>query len=159
RLKLNLIATHTDMAGGLGFLGTGHASLALFPFAISCVLVAEVAFRVQFEGMDLATLRTMGPLLAAYLFFVECVTFGPLLLFVPVLAAVRREGLQSYGTLVQRHNQLFHAKWIDEAMPAGQSPLGDADISSLCDLGSSFAVVRQMRFFPVGRDQLIQVAI
>jgi hypothetical protein len=159
RLRLNLMATNTDMAAGLGFLGNAHVSLSIFPFAIGCVLVAEVAFRVRFEGMDLATLRTMGPLLAAYLFFVEFVTFGPLLLFVPLLAAVRREGLQSYGTLVQRHNQLFHEKWIDGSMAAGKPLLGDGDMSSLADLGSSFAIVRQMRIFPVGRDQLIQVAI
>jgi hypothetical protein len=159
RLRLNLMATHADMAGGLGFLGIAHVSLAIFPFAICCVLVAEIAFRVQFEGMDLATLRTMGPLLIAYLFFVEFVTFGPLLLFVPLLAAVRREGLRSYGTLVQRHNQLFRDKWIGDAIPVSKSPLGDGDMSSLCDLGDSFAIVRQMRTFPVGRDQLIQVAI
>ena len=88
-----------------------------------------------------------------------CATQSPLLLFVPLLAAVRREGLRSYGTLVQRHNQLFHDKWIDDAIPASKSPLGDGDMSSLSDLGNSFAVVRQMRTFPVGRDQLIQVAI
>ena len=161
RLRLNLMATHADMAGGLGFLGTAHVSLSIFPFAIGCVLVAEVAFRVQSEGMDLATLRTMGPLLAAYLFFVEFVTFGPLLrlLFVPLLAAVRREGLRSCGTLALHHNQLFHDKWIDGAMPARKPPLGDGDMSSLADLGNSFSIVRQKRIFPVGRDQLIQVAI
>ena len=93
RLRLNLIATHTDMAAGLGFLGVAHVSLSIFPFALGCVFAAEIAFRVQFEGVDLATLRTMGPLLFAYLIFVEFVTFGPLLLFVPVLARVRREGL------------------------------------------------------------------
>jgi hypothetical protein len=32
-------------------------------------------------------------------------------------------------------------------------------MSSLVDLGSSFAVVRQMQVFPVGRGQLIQVAV
>ncbi len=41
----------------------------------------------------------------------------------------------------------------------GEVPLGNPDMSSLVDLGSSFTVVRQMSVFPVGRTQLIQVAI
>ncbi|MGH7153842.1 MAG: hypothetical protein ACREF3_07915, partial [Acetobacteraceae bacterium] len=61
RLRLNLLATHTDMAAGLGFLGVAHVSLSIFPFALSCVFSAEVAFRVRFEGMDIPTLRTLAP--------------------------------------------------------------------------------------------------
>ncbi len=159
RLRLNLFATHSDMAAGLGFLGVAHVSLSIFPFALSCVLAAEIAFRVHFEGMNIATLRTMGPLLFAYLVFVEFVTFGPLLIFVPLLARVRREGLRSYGMLVQQHNKLFHEKWIERNGPDGEVPLGNPDMSSLVDLGSSFMVVRQMSIFPVGRTQLLQVAI
>ena len=159
RLRLNLLATHTDMAAGLGFLGIAHVSLSIFPFALSCVFAAEIAFRIQFEGLDLATLRTMGPLLLAYLLFVEFVTFGPLLIFVPVLARVRREGLRSYGTLVQWHNKLFHQKWIEQKGLDREAPLGNPDMSSLVDLGSSFMAVRQMSIFPVGRTQLIHVAI
>jgi hypothetical protein len=159
RLRLNLVATHSDMSGGLGFLGAAHVSLSIFPFALGCVLAAEIAFRVRFEGMDLVTLRTMGPLLFAYLAFVEFVTFGPLLIFVPTLNRVRREGLRFYGTLVQEHNEMFHKKWIEQNGRGGEVPLGNPDMSSLVDLGSSFSVVRQMSVFPVGRTQLLQVGI
>ena len=159
RLRLNLIATHTDMAAGVGFLGVAQVSLSIFPFALSCVLSAEIAFRVRFEGMDLVTLRSMGSLLFAYLLFVEFVTFGPLLIFVPILARVRREGLRSYGMLVQWHNKLFDEKWIERNGQNDETPLGNPDMSSLVDLGSSFTVVRQMSIFPVGRTQLIQVAV
>jgi hypothetical protein len=61
--------------------------------------------------------------------------------------------------LVQRHNRLFHDKWVDVTVPASKPALGDGDMSFLADLGSSFAIVRQMRIFPVSRDQLIQVTI
>jgi len=159
RLRLNLMPTHADTAAGLGFLGVAHLSLAIFPFAMSWVLAAEIAFRVKFEGLDIAVLRTMAPLLIAYLAFVELATFGPLLVLVPLLARVRREGLRSYGILVQRHNQLFHDKWIAQPGPTAESPLGDPDMSSLIDLGSSFDVVRNMRILPVGRSQFVQVAL
>jgi hypothetical protein len=159
RLRLNLLATHTDMAAGLGFLGVAHVSMAIFPFAVGCVLSAEVAFRAWFEGLDLAAMKSMTPLLIAYLGFVEFVTFGSLLIFLPLLARTRLEALRSYGTLVQQHNQLFHNKWIDGIRPADEKPLGNPDMSSLVDLGSSFTVIRQMNITPIGVAQLVQVAI
>ncbi|MCW3476591.1 hypothetical protein [Limobrevibacterium gyesilva] len=159
RLRLNLLATHADMAAGLGFLGIAHVSMAIFPLAAGCVLSAEVAFRVRFEGLDLAALQSMVPLLIAYLVFVEAVTFGPLLIFVPLLVRTRLEGLRSYGILVQRHNQLFHRKWIEGERQADELPLGSQDMSSLIDLGSSYAVIRQMNAVPVSRTQLLQVAV
>jgi hypothetical protein len=158
-LRLDLVATHSDASAGLGFLGFAHVSLAIFPFALSCVFAAEAAFRIEFEGLDLPTLRSMLPLLAAYLVFVELVTFGPLVILMPMLARVRREFLRDYGTLVQRHNKLFHDKWIGGNRPADESPLGNPDMSSLIDLGSSFDVVRGMKLVPVGRGQLMEVAI
>lgn len=159
RLRLNLIATHTDMAAGLGFLGIAHQMLSIFPFAASCVFCAELAFRIWFEGMDLVMLKSMIPLLVAYLIFVELVTFGPLVIFIPLLARVRRDGLQSYGIFVQHHNALFHRKWIEGEKSDGELPLGNPDMSSLVDLGSSFTVVRQMNIIPVGRAQLIVAAV
>jgi hypothetical protein len=54
---------------------------------------------------------------------------------------------------------LFHNKWIESSRPAQDSPLGNPDMSSLVDLGSSFDVIRQMSVFPVGRTQLFQVAV
>ena len=159
RLDLNLLATHADGAGGLGFLGTAHVSMAIFPFAIGCVLAAEVAFRIKFEGLSLYDLQSMIPLLIAYLALVECLTFGPLMIFISPLARVRLEALRTYGILVQRHNQLFHEKWIQGGRSADESPLGSPDMSSLIDLGSSFAVIKDMNVVPVRASQLIRVAI
>jgi hypothetical protein len=158
RLRLNLLPTHTDMAAGLGFLGTAHMTMWIFPLAVGCVLSAEVAFRARFEGLDLASLKAMAPLLVAYLVFVEFITYGPLAVFVAPLARARREALRSYGMLVQQHNTLFHRKWIEGERAADEEPLGNPDMSSLVDLGSSFLVVRQMNVFPVSRVQMVQTA-
>jgi hypothetical protein len=43
---------------------------------------------------------------------------------------------------------------------APDEPLvGSADIQSLADLGNSFEIVRTMRFAPITRDPIIQVAV
>jgi hypothetical protein len=147
------------MAGGLGFLGPAHVPMAIFPFAMSCIIAADLAFRVQFEGLSLAGLQALLPLALAYLLFAEFLCFGPLLFLARALAEARLAGLRDYGVLVQHHNKLFHAKWIDGQGPPGESPLGNPDMSSLVDLGSSFTVIREMNIVPVSRRQLLQVAV
>lgn len=158
RLRLNLLPTHADLSAGLGFLGMAHVSMSVFSFAMSCIIAAELAFRIWFEGLTLAGLQAFLPLLLAYLLFVEMLIFGPLAAFIPVLAKARRDALRSYGMLVQRHNQLFHDKWIAATLSRPESPLGNPDMSSLVDLGSSFAVIREMNIVPVNRRQMFQVA-
>lgn len=157
RLRLDLMVTHTDMSAGIGFLGLAHVAMSIFPFAVGTVLAAELAFRVVFEGLTLRDLQGLLPLLAGYILFVEALIFGPLLIFAPVLAEARRDGLRSYGVLVQRHNQAFHDKWI-KGEGAQEPPLGNPDMSSLVDLGSSYLVIREMNIIPVSRRQMMQVA-
>ena len=159
RLRLDLMPTHTDMAAGLGFLGTAHVSMAIFPVAVSCIIAAELAFRMVFEGLTLAGVQPMLPLLLGYLLLMEFLVFGPLLVLVPLLADARRAALRTYGVLVQRHNRLFHEKWIGGGHPPDELPLGNPDMSSLVDLGSSYAVIREMNVIPVSRRQMIQVAV
>jgi hypothetical protein len=84
---------------------------------------------------------------------------APLLVVAPILLKVKRRALLQYGAQVTIHNQLFDQKWIREDRPAGETLLGNPDASSLADLGSSFAVVRQMHIVPIDKPTLITLAI
>ena len=156
RLKLNLVATHPDHAGGLGFLGAAHASLAIFALALSCILSAHVGFQLYFEG---ASIESYKSLLIAYLVVVEIVCLGPLLLFAPMLARTRREGSRKYGLLAQDYNRAFEQKWVTSQPPADEPLLGSSDIQSLADLGNSYGLVRDMKVLPFGQTQILQIAI
>ncbi|MDS4071158.1 MAG: hypothetical protein RKO24_16215 [Candidatus Competibacter sp.] len=156
RLPLNLVATHPDRAGGLGFLGGAHVSLAIFPFAFSCVLSAYVAFQVYFEAVPIDTFRT---LFVIYLVLMELICLGPLLLFVPMLARTRRAGLRQYSILADTYNRAFEQKWVTGETSPDEPLLGSADIQSLADLGNSFGVIREMRLFPFSQQQILQIAV
>ncbi len=156
RLDLDLVPTHADEAGGLGFLGTTHTSLGIFAFAISCVLSADAAFRIVFEG---ATIETFKIPLVVLLVLVETLFVGPLFLFSPILARLRREGLRVYSLLVIRYNRAFHKKWVEGQAPADEPFLGSGDIQSLADLGNSFQFIHSMRIFPFGRRLVLQLAV
>ena len=156
RLKLNLVATHPDRAGGLGFLGNAHLSLAIFAFIFSCVLSGHVAFQVYFEAVPIETFKV---LFAVYLVLMELICLGPLLIFVPLLARTRREGLRQYSLLADTYNRAFEQKWVKSQAPPDEPLLGSADIQSLADLGNSFGVIREMKLVPFSRQQMLQIAV
>ncbi len=82
---------------------------------------------------------------------------GPLLLFVPQLAEVKRTGNREYGTLAERYVREFDAKWLRGGAPAGEPLVGSGDIQSLADLNNSFEVVRTMGIAPITKAAFVQL--
>lgn len=156
RLNLNLVATHPDRAAGLGFLGNAHLSLGIFAFGYSTVLSANVAFQVYFEAVPIDTFKV---LYAVFLILSELICLGPLLIFTPLLARTRREGLRKYSILANTYNHAFEQKWASGQMPQDEPLLGSSDIQSLADLGNSFGMIREMKPFPFSTQNIIQIAV
>ncbi|QDV30259.1 hypothetical protein Spb1_21870 [Planctopirus ephydatiae] len=156
RLNLNLVASHADQAGGLGFLGVAHSCFGIFAFGLTSVLSAEAAFLMVFHGADIQTFQVQY---IAILIVVEFIFLGPLLIFIPILMRTRLAWLHDYALLVTRYNRAFEAKWIKGEPFPDDSLLGSPDIQSLADLGNSFAFVRGMKPVPFSRMVVIQLAV
>jgi hypothetical protein len=156
RLKLYLVATHTDLAAGLGFLSQGQKAFSPIVFAGGAVIAGQIGNAIAYEGATLSS--TKMPMIAygvlAILFLV-----APLLVVLPVLLKTKRKALLEYGGLVTNHDQLFDTKWICGQRPPRDVILGDRDASSLADLGSSFTVVREMRIVPIDKPTLVVLAV
>jgi hypothetical protein len=156
RIKLYLVATHTDLAGGLGFLSEGQKAFSPIVFAGGAVIAAQVGNAIAYEGESLSSVKF---LMIAYGVLAVLFLIVPLLVVVPVLLKVKRKALLDYGAQVTIHNQLFDQKWIHGHRPPGETLLGNPDASSLADLGGSFNVVRQMQLVPIDKPTLIALAI
>jgi hypothetical protein len=156
RLKLRLVATHTDMAAGLGFLTEGQRTFAPIVFAGGTVLAGQVANAIAYEGATLASVQWH---MIAYGVLALLVLVAPLLAVTPVLIEVKKTALFDYGALVAHHAQSFDAKWIRGDGAADASILGSPDASSLADLGGSFTVVREMSVVPIDKPTLISLAL
>jgi len=156
RIKLYLVATHTDLAAGLGFLSEGQKAFSPIVFAGGAVIAAQVGNAIAYEGESLSSVKFF---MIAYGVLAVLFLIVPLLVVVPVLLKVKRKALLDYGAQVTIHNQLFDQKWIHNHRPAGETLLGNADASSLADLGSSFSVVRQMQLVPIDKPTLIALTI
>jgi|HubBroStandDraft_6_1064221.scaffolds.fasta_scaffold31578_1 hypothetical protein len=155
KIGLHLVATHTDLAAGLGFLSAGQKRFGVIVFAGGAVVASQVGNAIAYGG---ATLAGMKFVIIGYGVFATVLLVAPLLVTTPVLIKTKSQAILTYGALVTSHNQSFAAKWIDGRAPQGGEILGNPDPSSLIDLGSSFQVVQQMKPMPLNKSTFITLA-
>lgn len=154
KIKLNLVSTHPDRAGGLAFVGSSAYAFGPILFAQGAMLAGLVASRVLYRGENLLSFKLQIVGFVAFFVFAILV---PLLMFAPQMARARRKGLADYGLLAQRYVDRFEQKWV-VAEPADEL-LGSGDIQSLADLGNSYAVIREMRAVPFGLQDVSRLTI
>ena len=157
RITLNLIPTHPDRAGGLGFLGNVAYALGPLLFAQGAMLAGLIASRVLYHAEQLLDFKMQA---GSFVVFFLAMIFGPLLVFTPQMADARRNGLASYGLFAQRYVRAFHDKWVVDFGPASADELlGTGDIQSLADLGNSYLIVQEMRMVPFGMKDTWRLAL
>jgi hypothetical protein len=155
RIDLSLVPTHPDRVGGLGFLSNTAYAFVPLAAAHGALLAGWISDRIFYLGAALLDFKLeVGVLLV----FLLSLVFGPLVVFAPRLAQVKRTGLREYGTLGERYVREFDAKWLRGGAAADERLLGSSDLQSLADLGSSFEVVRTMRMAPVTKEAVFQLA-
>jgi hypothetical protein len=156
RLELSLMPTHPDRCGGLSFLALVSQAFAPVLVAQGVVLAGTIANKIFFAGAKLPAfkLEIIG-LVAVMLFAI----LGPMLAFVPQLAAARRKGLREYGILAASYVREFDHKWVRGRAPADEPLLGSGDIQSLADLDNSYTVVKEMKVAPFNMQTVLQLAV
>ena len=155
RIPLDLIPTHPDRAGGLGFLGGLSYTFGPVLFAQGAMLAGLIASNVIYHGGKLLSFKLQA---GSFVGFFVFVIFGPLLMFSSQMARAKRQGLAEYGLLAEQYVADFREKWIvDRARHPGEL-LGTGDIQSLADLGNSYTVVQEMRKVPFGLKDVSRLA-
>jgi hypothetical protein len=155
RLDLQLVPTHPDRCGGLGFLSSIVYAFTPLLLAQGVGLSGLIASRIFYAGAHLPQFKVDVIGLVAVM---VSAVLGPLLVFSPRLEAVKRAGLREYGILAQQYVREFDQKWLRNASPS-EPFVGSADIQSLADLGSSFDVVKEMRWVPFTIPTVLHLAV
>lgn len=155
RIKLDLLPTHPDRIGGLGFLPNITYAFSMLAMAHGCILAAFIANRIFYTGAKLLDFKYEVLILLIYLFIILVL---PLFVFSAQLAAAKREGLREYGELAQRYVRAYDKKWLRGGASDEEEFIGSGDIQSLADLGNGFQVIAEMRFLPVNKQTLMQLA-
>jgi hypothetical protein len=155
RLNLNLVPTHPDRVGGLGFLLMGTQVFAVFAMAHGGLLAGWLSTRVVIAKASLPGFKDE---IAAVVAFVLCLTLAPLTVFASSLMRVKRRGIIEYGALAARYANEFQEKWIVPEMDYKEPLVGSADIQSLADMAGSYEVVQTMRSVPITVQMIVTFA-
>ena len=148
RLDLQLVPTHPDRAGGLGYLGVVQGHFDVLCFAVSAVQAGIFAEEILFRG---ATLLSLWPLIVTLVVSVQVLFVGPTLVFSPRLMVLKRRGLREYGVLGMHYARDFEAKWVHGSTTHEEPFLGSSDIQSLADLAGGFEIIEGLHGVPFGR--------
>lgn len=155
RLKLSFMPLHPDRCGGAGFLATLSQAFAPVLLAQGVLLSGMIANRIFHTGAKLVAFKMdIFGMVTVMVFAV----LGPLLVFLPQLAASRRAGLLEFGVLAERYTREFDRNWLRGGAHADETLLGTPDIQSLADIGNSFGVVNEMRSVPFTMRTILQLA-
>ena len=154
RIRLNLVPTHPDRAGGLGFLAILASAFVPLALAHGALLAGQIANRIFFQDAGLPQFKVEIAVMVAFMLILA---LSPLLQFAGQLAEAKRTGLREYGTLAQRYVREFDAKWLRGGAAPEEPLVGSGDIQSLADLGTGYDVVRTMGVAPITKNAVIQV--
>jgi len=155
RIRLQLVPTHPDRTGGLGFLAASTNAFAMLLLGQGALLAGQLASRVFFLGAQLPDFKYE---ILMFVVLVMTSVIAPLFVFVPQLSRARRLGRAEYGNLAQRYMREFDTKWVRGQAPAEEPLIGSADVQSLADMGNSYSVVQEMVLFPVTKGTVLQLA-
>ena len=156
RLDLNLVSTHPDRQGGLGFLGMSSLAIAPTVFVASALIGSTWRTQILMQGAHLKDFKVEAAVLLAILLVIAV---GPLLLFVPKLLHLRRMGILQYGILGQLHSTGFHKKWVLNRTGHEEEFLTAPEISTLIDYATSYENVEKLQPFPFDRNSLVAVVL
>jgi hypothetical protein len=156
RMNLQLMVSHPDKHGGIGFLGMSTVAFAPIAFAVAAAVGATWRYEILYAGAHLLSFKMPAILL---LVIVLLLAVGPLLFFVQKLAPLRRKGILQYGSLAHLHSTEFYEKWILHRKGHEADLLSAPEISSLTDLASSFQNIEDMKPLPLDKGSLIAPAL
>ncbi len=152
RLKLELFASHSDQAGGLGIIGYGQNLFGFIFFIMATLLSSELSSNLLYEGEKLVDVKLF---VLVFIAISIIVITAPLLFFSNKLVSLKRRALAEYGELQQQISRDFHHHWIDEK---SKRLVDSIHPSSMADYSAVYEVVSSIRIVPINPKSVIVLA-
>ncbi|WP_066731358.1 hypothetical protein [Cupriavidus sp. D384] len=157
RLPLQLVPTHPDRVGGLGFLARMPVAFAPFTLAVSAVVAASWAHLVAYHDTPVPSLYIQMGLLVVVLILLVAM---PLLCFTPLLMHMKKQAMLDYGVLLAEHGRKVQGRWLE-----GKDGLDDDEMLNAPELGATadtqtiYESVTKIRVVIVNKYVLFAIAL
>jgi hypothetical protein len=154
KLDLDLLPTHPDRLGGLGFLLHVQEQFGVLAMALGSVVAGQFANEIfHFGGTYKAMTASMGVFIALSVVII----LFPLTFFSRQLFKARYEGLVRYSVAGRRVTHEFDVKWVRQVGTPPESMIGTQDPSSLIDYISSYDVISKTHLVPITRHAVMYI--
>ena len=150
KLDLQLVPSHPDHVGGLGFIRLHSLAFSMVVFAISSVVCVAVAHQMLAHDATFAQYQVLLIFLTALL---AVLFMLPLSAFQGVIRRTSVRAQFDYGTLSGRHVRALHARWV-QGRSVEDDILSAPEIGPAADVATLYSMGTSMRMVPVGKFQI-----
>ena len=155
-LKLNLLVTHPDRIGGLGFLLFAQQRFGLLAAALGSVVAGQFANEIFYLGLSLNAMKAPAGL---FIFGSVLVVLLPPVFFSLRLFEARIDGMIRYNQVARLVTEKFDLKWARKIGSPPDQMIGTQDPSSLIDYISSCDVIRETRVIPITKRSVTYITV
>lgn len=153
-LPLQLVPTHPDRSGGLGFLTLFPAMFVPLAFSLSAVVASQALQEILFDGATFEALRATA---ITWVFFVLVIFVGPLAVFSGPLIRLQERAILDYGELVARYNRDAERQLHSE--DAERRVLDASTISGVADMAAGLDTIYSIKILPIQLWSIIPLAL
>jgi hypothetical protein len=156
KLDLQLVPSHPDRVGGLGFVQLQPAAFSLVVFTLSAVVCAAAGQQMVERQLKLSQFQS--PLIALVVILV-LLFLAPLSAFGSALRRTRLRGRFQYGTLAGRHVRGLHRRWVEGVEVKDDGVMQAPEIGPAADVATLYDLATRMRPLPIGMAPLLAVLV
>jgi len=147
RMRLHLVPSHPDEAGGIGFLGELQASFGIVIFAVGAAIACTVGYKITVENAPWGTFATDGPWVA-YVAIAPIAFLSPLLLFTRQMYEAKHDAVMEYSPAATIYGRRFEHVWIASDRYREDEFAIVNDVQAYTNLASVFQAIESMRIVP-----------
>lgn len=148
RLRLNLVPSHPDSTGGIGFLSDAQTKFGWVILAYGISYVAPtLLYKLKFEGASFAVLSVWG-YTASFVVGAPLMFTLPLFMFTRQLYHAKSRALEAFQERSMERAKAFEEKWLKACSSGHYELMSGSDLLGLNALNQVYDHIHKMRVVP-----------
>jgi hypothetical protein len=147
-LRLNLVPSHPDSTGGIGFLSDAQTKFGWVILAYGVSYVAPtILYKLKFEGATIFVLSVWG-YGASFVVGAPLLFTLPLFMFTKQLYQAKARALEAFQERSMERAKAFEDKWLKACSSGNYELMSGSDLAGLDALNRVYGHIHKMRVVP-----------
>jgi hypothetical protein len=148
RLRLNLVASHPDKTGGIGFLSDAQTKFGIVILAYGFSNVAPtIGYKLALEGATMSVVSVWG-IAAGFVIGAPLLFTIPLFMFTTQLYQAKLRAMEMFQERSMERALAFEQKWLKACSSGNYELMSGSDLAGLNALNQVYDHIHAMRVVP-----------